>query len=260
MSFASAFALTARLSAFAVLLQAVEILWALRSTAMARIWSRRNLETELNAGLPLPRFLIARLASDRALPVLAAVQAAAAAAGLFFVSPWIFAALLAAHVLVCIRFRGSFGGGADTMTVIVLTGLLIASLAPGEGWGRLGLVYIAIHLLYSYAKAGFSKLIHREWRDGTALPVFLGRSFYPDVRVFGAALARAPFLSLSLGWALLVFEMSAPAAPFFPAALRFYFLAAVLLHFAIHLVFGLNRFFWIWLCAWPSVFYLSSLL
>ena len=78
--------------------------------------------------------------------------------------------LFISTVLILIRWRGAFNGGSDFMTVVVLTGLLVAQVAqffigPVLAW-KAGLWYIAIHAISSYFISGTIKLLHPEWRNG----------------------------------------------------------------------------------------------
>lgn len=259
MSFETALWATTHLTAFTLALQALELLLMKRSTDVGRIWRAVILRRELRAGLPVPGAIADALASEKSLTVLAVTQLTAALFALIF--PGVgFALAFFTHFAICLRFRGSLNGGSDMMTVVVLTGLLIAWWTPSPDFARLGLLYIAVQLLLSYVKAGLSKIRHIEWRRGRALAIFLERSFHADIRSFGRRLERHPLVGAGLAWGIMLFEIGAVTVPFFPALPGAYFLAALGFHFAIYLTFGLNRFFWIWLCAWPSVFFLSALI
>lgn len=259
MSFETALWATTHLTAFTLALQALELLLMSRTTEVARVWSAVILRRELRAGLPVPGMIADALASEKALTILSIAQLMAALLALIF--PGIgFALAFVTHFAICLRFRGSLNGGSDMMTVVVLTGLLIAWWAPSHEIARLGLLYIAVQLLFSYVKAGLSKIRHAEWRRGGALAIFLERSFHADIRGFGRWLERHPLVGSGLAWGTMLFEVGAVAVPFFPALPEAYLLAALGFHFAIYLAFGLNRFFWIWLCAWPSVLFLSELI
>ena len=152
----------------------------------------------------------------------------------------LFVVLFICQLFISVRFRGTFNGGSDMMTFVILTGVLV-----GYFWStKYGFLYIGINGLYSYFKAGLAKLKNPEWREGSALA-----SFTPTLTKWGRVLS----------WPVIIFELAALAVPFIPGLAWPYFILAMLFHLIIFLMFGLNRFFWIWLSAWPSIFYLARL-
>ncbi|MBX3041016.1 MAG: hypothetical protein KF789_09955 [Bdellovibrionaceae bacterium] len=161
--------------------------------------------------------------------------------------------LMVSHLMICIRFRGTYNGGSDMMTFVVLTGLLIGLIVGEERGYQIGLLYIALHAGYSYLKAGLVKFAQKDWRTGAALPVFLGRSLLPPARALGLVLESRPVLTAGLSWLVIVFEIAIFGLLFVPEWSLFYAGLALGFHFGNFLLFGLNRFFWIWLAAWPAL-------
>ena len=259
MSFTMATTLTLHLLAFALLLQSCEVWLVSRDPIFKSIWSYENIGGDLETGLPLPNKLVRRLFSSRGFRVLVIAQILSS--GFALIAPWagVFVALTIFQLLIGFRFRGSFNGGSDMMTFVALTGALVITLGADERTQRLGLLYIAIHAIYSYAKAGFVKLRDDDWRNGTPLPSFLSRSLFTDIRRLGVMLRFRPAFTCALTWSIMCFELTAVALPFFPRFVGIYFTFAVVFHYAVYRAFGLNRFFWIWLTAWPSIFYVTSL-
>jgi hypothetical protein len=76
-------------------------------------------------------------------------------------------------------------------------------------------------------------------------------SLYPEIR----SLKISKAVSLFLGWAVMAFELAIISLPFFPDYAGIYFVLAIVFHLVVFASFGLNRFFWIWMCAWPSIFF-----
>lgn len=258
MSLAAALTYTLALLSFTLFLQGIENFLCTRQASFFKIWSYRNLQKDLERGLPLPNSWIAVLFSDRAFVFLTLAQIAAAAASYFFPLGPLFALLFLIQLLVCIRFRGTFNGGSDMMAFVVLTGVLISFVGPEEKFQKWGLLYIAIHTLYSYTKSGFVKLVQRDWRQGQALPAFLDRSLFPEVRLLANWLQFQSYAVKILCWLIIVFELAAALLLFYPRYLPLYFGAILLFHLGNVVAFGLNRFFWIWLCSWPAVFFVVS--
>ncbi len=238
MSLQTTFFLTTHLLSFTLFLQAVEMLAISQDSSFLRVWNFQK--PWLN------------------LKLLSVAQIILAATCFFVPSGYIFLALFFTHLGMCVRFRGSFNGGSDMMTFVVLSGVLLGLFLPNVNSLKLGLSYIAIHTLYSYFKAGLVKSIRPEWRDGKAVPEFLQNSLLSDARRFGIYLSQTKHLSRMIGIFAVSFELSFPLILFFPKLVWIYFICALVFHFLIYLAFGLNRFFWIWLSAWPAAIYFTS--
>lgn len=252
--------MTVHFLAIALFIQACEFFMLTKKKSFLEIWSYENLKYDLESGLPLPTFIIQTIFADSLLKWLAIAQIFLSVAVFIHPYPGFFIILFCFHLLNCIRFRGTFNGGSDMMTFVLLTGMLIILCGRTERIQNLGFIYISINTLYSYFKAGLSKIIHKEWRNGWALPSFLKRSLFSDSRQFANWLASKKFLSLLLCWGVIIFELGIPVIFIFPKTIFLYFMAACLFHTVIFVSFGLNRFFWVWLAAWPSLFYVAHLL
>ncbi len=168
------------------------------------------------------------------------------------------AALFAIALLLLLRWRGAFNGGSDFMTLVGLTGLLIAHAWGGwtgdmsAGW-RAGLWYVALQSITSYFVSGWVKLLRREWRTGEALPLFLDTGVYgplaPD------SLFRRPLVARAVSWAFTVWEGCAPLALLDLRIAAVFCAVAAVFHFLVFWFFGLNRFFWAWVATFPAVMY-----
>lgn len=154
----------------------------------------------------------------------------AASIALFFGSPpalvWF---LLLTTVLTAVRFGGTLNGGSDYMTVVALSSLLVP-------WGRL---YLAVQLTLSYFVAGLVKLRQRDWRNGSALTRLTG-------------------LPRQLAWPVLLWECTFPLAWLSHSLCLAYLAVGLVFHLANSKMLGLNRFFWIWLAAYPSLLGIQS--
>lgn len=164
-------------------------------------------------------------------------------------------------LLLLLRWRGAFNGGSDFMTLVGLSGLLLAHLVgtftdPALGW-QAGLWYITLQTLSSYFVSGWVKLMRPEWRSGEALPLFLDSGVYgplPPRSIF-----RHRMVAWGCSWSFTLWE------GFFPVVLLDVRLAvlwcavATLFHFLVFWFFGLNRFFWAWLSSFPALIYCAGL-
>jgi hypothetical protein len=163
--------------------------------------------------------------------------------------------LFISHVLMLLRWRGAFNGGSDFMTLIVLTGMLIAQCMaqagdPELGW-RAGLWYISLQTVTSYFMSGWVKLLQPQWRSGEALVVFLNGAIYGPLPA--RHLLSRPLLARAVAWAFIVWECCFPLAFIGPFTALFFCATAVVFHFLVFWFFGLNRFFWAWLATFPAI-------
>lgn len=163
-------------------------------------------------------------------------------------------------LLLLFRWRGAFNGGSDFMTLVGLTGLLIAHgvgafAGMAQGW-RAGLWYVTLQAATSYFMSGWVKLLRPEWRSGSALPFFLDSGVYGPLAAH--SVLRRPLVARTCAWAFTLWEGCFPLALLdVRLALAFCTVAAAF-HFLVFWYFGLNRFFWAWLTTFPAVLYAAS--
>ncbi|MGD1876677.1 MAG: HTTM domain-containing protein [Kiloniellaceae bacterium] len=170
---------------------------------------------------------------------------------------WALAGLAALAVAILHRFQGPYNGGSDRMGLLILLCLLVSHLAPAPVWREVALGYLALQLTLSYFIAGGVKIVNPDWRHGRALGDVFRFSAYP-VSENLRALADRPRLLFAASWAVMLFELVFPAALLHPAALVAGLTVAGLFHLANAILFGLNRFFWIWLAAYPSILWFQQ--
>jgi hypothetical protein len=234
--------MTSRLLAFTLFLQGVEYFLLTRKDLFIKVWCFENLKDDLKF-----KFLF----SDQSYKITTLLQLLLAISAFAFPQFYFFIGLFITTLLISIRFRGSFNGGSDMMSFVVLTGVTIGLATSNPEIQKFGLVYIAIHASYSYFKAGLAKIKQVDWRSGVALMGLAHVSLYPEIR----SLKISKAVSLFLGWAVMAFELAIISLPFFPDYAGIYFVLAIVFHLVVFASFGLNRFFWIWMCAWPSIFF-----
>lgn len=161
------------------------------------------------------------------------------------------------------RWRGTYNGGSDIMTLVVASGILLSMfLKESELWMKVGLIYIGVQSIYSYFISGVIKIKQRSWRNGDALRAFFDCSIYetapwPFSRIMSSQ-NRNIFLILS--WMTLLFECLFPLSLMSTQIAIFFTVMAALFHFMNIFIFGLNRFFWSWAATWPCIIYCASLL
>lgn len=170
-------------------------------------------------------------------------------------SPWLVAFLWLGQIAWMIRWRGAFNGGSDFMTQVVLTGMLLAHLLTAMAFGPLawaiGLGWIAVNATTSYVIAGWVKWLQPQWRDGTALPVFLDSGLHGPLPA--QSIWRRPWVAKLAAWSFMGWEATFPLA-FVSVELAMVECAiALFFHLLVFRFFGLNRFVWAWLASYPAI-------
>lgn len=252
---------TERAIAVALFLQTVELLQNRRAFRDSGIWSFELLRRE-HPALPAPlRGLFGALLPYRAFVALLAAQLIGAALlglGVSAAAP----ALLFTELAVCVRFRGTFNGGSDYMTVLVLMALSVTWLLSPFAFpvaSKACLGYVAIQVTLSYFISGIAKLKEPAWRDGTALRAFATSTRYGAPAWIRRALDGNRRCAL-LAYGVLTFECAFPLAWLAPGVCTLFIAVGVLFHLGNWLIFGLNRFLFAWSAAYPALLYGSHLL
>jgi hypothetical protein len=174
-----------------------------------------------------------------------------------FHTPLACIALLLASAAMLVRFQGPYNGGSDRMGLLVLSCLALAELLPSQKWQEYAFGYLALQLVLSYFIAGWVKIVNPDWRNGRAVRDVFLFSAYPASENL-RTLANHPRSILWMSWTVMIFELLFPLALFSQEALVAALIAAALFHLANACLFGLNRFFWTWLAAYPSILWLQA--
>ena len=165
--------------------------------------------------------------------------------------------MLAQSLVALNRFNGPYNGGADRMGLLILICLCLQHLAPNIAVAELAFGYLAMQLVLSYFISGWVKLANPDWRSGRALRDVFAFSAYPvseDLRGW----SERPGLLLAASWAVILFEVAFPLSILSQPTLSAALVVAAVFHFANACLFGLNRFFWVWLAAYPSLLWLQQ--
>ncbi|CAN5692188.1 hypothetical protein BH11MYX1_BH11MYX1_25530 [soil metagenome] len=245
---------TARLAAIATVVTAVELLAVQRAFSEVGVFRWSVLRRDYTRAPRIVRSLadlafstggtrglvLVQLASGLALPWLDRLPVAA-------LWPWL---AVASTLLIAIRFRGTYNGGSDAMLLVVLIGLAIAT----SGAPLVGLAYVAVQLVLSYFISGTAKLRDHRWRDGTALSIMVGLPQYA-VPVAAARVFSIPAIARGAGLGMLAFECLFPVALVDERACVAMLGVAAVFHLVNAWVFGLNRFLWAWIAAFPALIF-----
>ncbi|WP_025897051.1 HTTM domain-containing protein [Sneathiella glossodoripedis] len=174
-----------------------------------------------------------------------------------FYADWALLGLFILYLVQLSWFEGPYNGGSDRMGILILTALLIANFSPALLVRELAFGYLALQLVLSYFISGWVKIRNPDWRSGLALNDVFRFSAYPvsdQIRQFAAS----PRLLFVMSWAVMLFELLFPLCLLHPISLTLGLAIAALFHLANACLFGLNRFFWIWLCAYPSIIWFQE--
>ncbi len=243
-----------------LLIQTLEFLRLQPAQAAPGLWAWSVQRGDVAHASALLRALFDWLYSERVHRLHLLVRLAAAASLLWGSSPGSAALLFISTVLILIRWRGAFNGGSDFMTVVLLSGLLLAHLAapwvgPVLAW-KAGLGYICIQAITSYFISGAIKLVSAEWRNGRALVYFLDGGLYGPLPTDSAY--RHQSVAVACSWAFILWECAFPLALIGPLVAAVFCGVAALFHYLVFRYFGLNRFFWAWLASFPAIIYCAG--
>jgi len=172
-------------------------------------------------------------------------------------SQWVCLALFINVLFVLRRFQGPYNGGSDLLSMLLITSLAAVHFVPEGRWQEYIFGYLGLQVVFSYFKSGWSKVIHRDWRTGQALVDVFEFSVYPASDAT-RAWAVHPRLLLAMAWAVILFELLFPLALLSREALVIGLTVAMSFHVANFVLFGFNRFVWVWAAAYPSLIWLQA--
>lgn len=170
---------------------------------------------------------------------------------------WVCVALFINALLILRRFQGPYNGGSDLLSVLLITCLCATHLMPNAQWQEYAFGYLALQVVFSYFKSGWSKVIYRDWRSGQALRDVFQFSVYP-VSEATREWAAQPRLLWAMSWAVILLELLFPLAMLSPEVLAAGLTLAMAFHVANFVMFGFNRFVWVWAAAYPSLIWLQA--
>jgi hypothetical protein len=165
--------------------------------------------------------------------------------------PRAFAVVLLIKLFLIVKLRGPYAGASDAMLLQILLTLTGVALFPE--YERWFFVYLGIQVTLSLFLSGIHKTFHSQWWSGKALGRAL-RLETLDIPKRLQALSRSRRLTQALSAILLTFELSFPIVVFAPDLRAPYVALALCFHVLNAYAFGLNRFFWVWLAAYPALF------
>lgn len=174
-----------------------------------------------------------------------------------FYTPWITLLLLLLSLFILQLFQGPYNGGADRMGLLILSCLTLVHFLPTLRWQEIAFGYLSLQLILSYFISGWVKVINPDWRSGRALRDVFQFSAYP-VSESLRLLSQSPRLLLSASWLVILFELMFPFTLISSFSLSIALIAAASFHLTNAFLFGLNRFFWIWLAAYPSLLWFQN--
>lgn len=213
------------------------------------VWRWNDLECEL--GRPF-RFLL----SEKAFFYLNLFRALAATDAIIHPHAGTLFILFLLHVLTLLRWLGTFNGGSDYMGLMLLWLVSLGLWRQGV-MAKVCVYYMAFQLCLSYFKAGYVKVLNRSWRKGRALLEFLSSPIYE--RSFRLEkLVSGKTLGLAACWSVMIYELTFPIAVFNRNLALVYMICGCAFHLVNAYVFGLNRFFFAWIAAYPALFYLAG--
>lgn len=172
-------------------------------------------------------------------------------------SAWVLLALTVHSLFVLHRYQGPYNGGSDKMALLILYCLCLTHWLPAGIGQEAAFSYLAVQAVLSYFVSGQVKCVSAEWRSGAALQDVFRFSAYPASEAL-RGLADQPRLLWAASWAVISFEVLFPLSLLNGTALMVALCLGALFHVANGLFFGLNRFVWSWIAAYPSILWLQA--
>jgi hypothetical protein len=247
MSITDIFETITRLLGFGAVIHAAEFL--MLRQRIERVWRWSDLEPEVGR-------IFRPVLSNRGFLVLNICRLVAGITAMASPNPFVVWILLGLHLLTLLRWLGTFNGGSDYMTLLLLWTCALGFTIPKD-LGLPCLYYIVFQLCLSYFRAGFVKFKNPQWHSGQALNLFLNSPVYASDKIV-AELASRPALLLWSARFIILFEVTFPLSVFHPTMAFVYMALGFGFHLVNAYVFGLNRFVWAWLAAYPALYYVSS--
>ncbi|MDG2529029.1 HTTM domain-containing protein [Caulobacter endophyticus] len=172
-------------------------------------------------------------------------------------SPWSLVGLAGLSLLILQRFQGPYNGGSDRLGLLALWCVALARVLPVDQGRELAFGYLGVQLMLSYFISGWVKIVNPDWRRGAALRQVFAFSAYPVAESL-RGWADRPRLLLVMSWAVMLFELAFPLTLLSQPSLMVGLVVAATFHLANACLFGLNRFFWTWLAAYPAILWLQQ--
>jgi len=170
---------------------------------------------------------------------------------------WVCLVLMVHAMFILRRFQGPYNGGSDRMGLLILACLVLVHFIHTPRWRETVFGYLALQSTLSYGIAGWVKVVNPEWRNGQALEDVFRYSAYP-VSESLRSWAERPRLLWYMSWMVMLLELLFPLTLLTRATLIVGLLAAAVFHLSTACLFGLNRFFWIWLASYPSLLWFQQ--
>ena len=170
---------------------------------------------------------------------------------------WALLALCIHSLFILHRYQGPYNGGSDRMGLLILYCLCLSRWLPAGLLSEATFGYLAIQLILSYFISGQVKIVNPEWRSGRALADVFSFSAYPVAESL-RVIAAYPRLLWAASWAVMLFEVLFPLSILNPITLIVALTLATGFHLANACLFGLNRFVWFWITAYPSILWLQG--
>jgi len=161
-------------------------------------------------------------------------------------------AILFVHLLTMLRNHGT--DGADQMQTILLASLACYYATPDPIVKKAAIWFVALQAILAYFTAGVAKLWSRAWRKGTVLRESLALG--PGCESLYQCLPRGSRTNQILCLSVVAYECLFPVVFILGPTLCWVFLTAgVLLHVGNAFAFGLPRFVFTFVAAYPAILF-----
>ncbi len=260
MEISTALYLTKQIISYAIILQTIELFQIRKSFSDQGVWRWENLKVEFEIFSKLTQKILAFTLKYENFLVLLSLRLVAAIYLIFYSNAFLFLYLLISTLLISLRWRGTFNGGSDYMTIIVLSALTFDSFfsTASDKVSLAAMWYITIQICSSYFISGVVKIRRSNWRNGAALRGFMSSTIY-KYNAVSKLISDNKIISIILSWAIIIFEVGFVLALLNPLLCVGFIMFALAFHLANFYFFGLNRFIFAWLACYPALLFCSGL-
>lgn len=147
--------------------------------------------------------------------------------------------------------------GADQMFKITFITASTCILFKSESVYSVGLIFLAIQLIISYATPGLMRIFQKEWRNGNHLIYITRQHTYGNKYLF-KTLKESMLLRKVSAYGIGIFEIGSLVAFLLPIEFVIaYLLIGLFFHIMNSIVMGLNTFIWGFIGVYPAYMWLA---
>lgn len=150
--------------------------------------------------------------------------------------------------------------GADQLIKITFITTSLCILFKSEVAYSIGLIFLSVQLIISYATPGLMRIFQKDWRNGNHLIYITRQHTYGNKYLFKVLKENLIFCKVS-SYGIALFEIGSVVAFLLPLEFVIYYLIiGVLFHISNSIIMGLNTFLWAFIGVYPAYIWLALII